>query len=201
EGFETLLQNLGVALSSLGEWEQAETHLRRALDLIQARHGQANDICPKVYNLAYVLHSQGKFTEALKLYREAAAMLSKTSKLGAFDPSPFWGNFGMCQALLDDRRGAIDSLDKSLQMYDRRLDDVASFRSERGTRQAWDSLIVPWRCLATLALAPEATADDVVQAWNWSLRINGRSLDTMVRYHQLQRRLQGDPAVARLAER
>lgn len=62
-------------------------------------------------------------------------------------------------------------------------------------------MLEPWRLLATLALAPEANTEDVRKAWNWSLKIKGRSLDTLVQFRQAQQQLRADPVVAELANK
>jgi tetratricopeptide (TPR) repeat protein len=80
-----ILNNLGVVHIYLARYPQAETNLRRALDIQERLLGPTHPGLAEYLNdLAGVYHNQGKLTEAEPLYQQALAIQEQTP--GPEDP-------------------------------------------------------------------------------------------------------------------
>ena len=61
-------RTVGVAYRSIGEWDQAESHLRRSLDLVRAAHGDGSTHTLRAQNdLGEVLLARGRVPDAVPL--------------------------------------------------------------------------------------------------------------------------------------
>ncbi len=73
-----LLDTLGTVYASFGQFDQAEPHLRSALDMRRRLLGDEHvDVAASLNNVAIVLHAKGEFAAAEPLYREALVQRRK----------------------------------------------------------------------------------------------------------------------------
>jgi len=78
-------RTVGVAYRSIGEWDQAEGHLRRTLDMVRAEHGDGSLNTLRAQNdLGEVLLAQGRVPDAALLLESTHA--GRVAALGADHP-------------------------------------------------------------------------------------------------------------------
>ncbi|GAB2964999.1 FxSxx-COOH system tetratricopeptide repeat protein [Saccharothrix stipae] len=99
EGFVLRLNNLALALVSLGEFTTAESHYRRALAIAEAAWGSEHpDIAELLNNLAFALIEQNRPAEAMALLRRAIPLTR--SAFGPKHPRLANHHFGVARVLL-----------------------------------------------------------------------------------------------------
>ncbi|HEX4132870.1 MAG TPA: tetratricopeptide repeat protein [Pirellulales bacterium] len=114
---------IGTTMYRLGLYDDAEPHLRRALELRETVLGpDAPDTLAALNNLAETIKAQGKLAEAEPLYRRSLAARERT--LGANDPETLGALNNLAQALQ-----AEGKLAEAEPLYERSL---AGHRRELG---------------------------------------------------------------------
>lgn len=72
------LSNMGLVYEDLGQYEQAEEHVRQGLEIAK-QEGDLRGIANRTGHLANLAFLQGRYAEAIPLYREAARLAEQAS--------------------------------------------------------------------------------------------------------------------------
>ncbi|MFO0917885.1 MAG: CHAT domain-containing tetratricopeptide repeat protein [Planctomycetaceae bacterium] len=192
-------RKLGGVRRDLGELPLAEELLKATLE-DERRHGlETFYYADTAHQLAVVLQLEGKRNEALQLFDVAVASNPRSGEDVRW--AEIWKRRAGCQAAADEASSALKSIETSLRLYDRRLTDLSSFRVGSRLWQARNDLWQPFQQLLTLALELRSRSDVVENAWNWSMRIKGRALGSLMHAREMQRLMQDNPELVQTARR
>ena len=111
-------RTVGVAYRSIGEWDKAESHLRRSLELVRADHGDGSLAALRAQNdLGEVLLARGRAPDAAPLLESTHA--SRVGALGPDHPDSLVSLHNL--ALLRDAQARLpDAEALSAELVDRR---------------------------------------------------------------------------------
>ena len=125
-------RTVGVAYRSIGEWDQAESHLRRSLELVRAQHGEGSPHTLRAQNdLGEVLLARGRIPDAAPLLESTHA--ARVAMLGPDHPDSLVSLHNL--ALLRDAQARLpDAEALNSELVDRRArvlgpDDDGTLRS------------------------------------------------------------------------
>ncbi|MEQ4305384.1 BTAD domain-containing putative transcriptional regulator [Plantactinospora sp. B6F1] len=123
-------RSLGLACSRLRRYDEADDHLRRALDLFTAVGHDAGR-AHTCLNLGQLAERQGRYREALSHSRRALALFRRTGNRAGQGYT--LNAVGWQEALLGNCHRALESCGEALRML-QEVDDV------QGQADTWDSL-------------------------------------------------------------
>jgi DNA-binding SARP family transcriptional activator len=123
-------RSLGLACSRLRRYDEADDHLRRALDLF-SDVGDDGGRAHTLLNLGQLAERQGRYRQALHHSRQALALFRRTGNRAGQGYT--LNAVGWQQSLLGDCHRALESCGEALRML-HEVDDV------QGQADTWDSL-------------------------------------------------------------
>ncbi|MEJ3748542.1 tetratricopeptide repeat protein [Actinomycetes bacterium KLBMP 9797] len=138
-------RDLGHAATMLGGYADADTQLRRALDLFDQAGDQAGQARTQ-HNLAYLYERQDKLERALRHAQQALALHRATGRDRG--QAVALNAVGWCHLRLGDHAQALVHCQEALTLYQR-------IGNRRGQAAAWDSIGFAHHHLGHHALAAE----------------------------------------------
>jgi tetratricopeptide (TPR) repeat protein len=142
------MDGLAVTLGERGQYEEAERLLRQELRIRRQASGSAPDTAGALHNLALVLQSQQRLSEAEQLFREAHEL--QVRAFGAAHPDTLSSGHALAEVLLaqDDAPEAEAVLYGLLETAERVLPQGSALRMDLSTTRG--------RCLTALQRFKEA---------------------------------------------
>ena len=108
-----ILDNLGITLQQLGEWDKALTYHRRVLKIFQKTNNESG-IAKALLNIGDVYNRHGELAEALHQYKQVLTIAEKTKHLKAY-ASALMG-IGEIQIKHGNYQAALDTLHQAADL-------------------------------------------------------------------------------------
>ena len=120
------LNNLGLSLGALGDFEAAESAMLQAARIEKAAPGLSDQLVSSLNNLANLERSRGRLKEATQYEDELDKTLSAGMKVDALTQCSVWNTFARAAEMEHDYRKADEFYNKALRLLEeeRRLNDT-----------------------------------------------------------------------------